>query len=1410
MADETNPPNDPSSQNKSSKSLENSQKQADIAKQLNESLDKVSSNLNKITSFTQSQAELLSNLSSEIDKINSTIEKMSGKSVELATNITQAAEKTLEHFSVQNFQNINQSLMQVASTSMSGITMQTQMFGSLTDSTGKYYEAGQTLSEQFKESSDTFKDAANQAGDAVEDFTASTEDFANAIIDLGEQTKKTNEKIENLNKSGLSKLKGFSKGILGVASSIGNSMMSMVSSGFQFVKFTATLPFTIMNQAAKIGNEIRSELVETVQSAAESLKEKFDLSSHIGQGIVKMAQQGKGMLMSFQSPSSELVKLFGYGAQGIANMIGFMGENIDAMGHFAEVFGNSLTKDKDNLKNFTRMVKGMGLSSEDVAYLSMDAANNMKHVNVRMAELGVTLEEVSKEYQVDRKRLSKNVMLLRRDIIQFGHLSDEEIARTTARLTHLKVKLEDAGAVFKKFSTFEDAANSVAMLSQTFGMNLDAMDMIQAQNPEEIIDMFRNSMLETGRSFQDLNRFEKDLMAQHTGMSAESLSALMNYRDLGLTHKEAVDKMNAEKPEAKQMKALKELNSAIKEVQKVLQFTSPFKAFADGLLANSTLTGDMRDALTGISNGYEGLYEYAKNLKPEVWRGILEPIKLVVSVMREIFESKTFKKGLINTLSAISNFVADMFGVTSEDVMITNMKSNIKHVLGSKDISKENKTKFKGEVQTQLHGILNKNKAMLSTQIKGFQDLLNNKDPQGMLDALLNIVKDPNTKKEIRDQANKIIREMSGDLSTITTIRDDTTIVRAYGDASQQLVESVGDTAKLNEGNASKLMGISRNVMGAIIKGAGTAFLTMFRLINDGVDAAAGLAKKSSSEQTNAIAEFLKIDPQEFAALGNSMNNAIRGLLNRKGKMLNIASWIIGGFKDVFAIIIDVFLITLKSGLKSIFGGMFDDNKMSTATALRVTKFDDKAKDKARIEVPKSLEKNKEISVEDAAAFSYSLEEKISRMGFKQDKKMMTSALAQAKKRFKESGGTAADSKRFVEQIGVLLSQIDDKGNFTGRVRQRKVATGKRDAQGNRITKTQEYIEGDVHTAAANFQQIFNGILETFRPTLAGGAPLFLNIGQDFFNNINSLKLMSEMSYVFRKQEVDAIKKDIKNEMFYTNKGGYTLTKFPSSYAEIGPDGKPQGWGQTGSAKWNKKRQIYKDKFIQILTKHLGRSSRNFGQFLNLMDKLEPAIGFGNNQLHISNQKSSEVRASASRGGRKPTRYYRTNKLTGTRASDLSDALPKPLEKAPEEQLQEAAGQTQKTPSSPAPKPTPAPTTATPTPPATPTVPAKRKATVSKDAINKVKPALEEAKANSQKPVEVNPKLKLDSSQVQKQGEKLVNNGVVKTMTNKNVAAGAATLTGENVSNPAGSDIGQSAPTPDIQTNSSTAPVPQQ
>ena len=664
MSDESKTPNDPNTAKNNSEASSDgssSSSQIDIANELNRVLLDVSSKLEKINQLTKNQADFVLSMTQSFQEIKENVDEISQSSESVSENLIDASSKVIDTINPEGINKISQSLTQVSNAASKGLTSHSKGLSDLSDgmlSASK--KVSKTGSEMINVNKGIEKVSKKVSDDMLtfrkntQDMVGKTNSFAEALIKLG-------DKLKNLMSGIAGTIKNVVKGGFAIVKGLFNAITSLVGAATQLLKFSLTLPFTITKKAVEVGNIIRTELVETIQQAGEDLKENFDFDSSIGQGVQQMTARGKNMLIAFQSPSHELVKLFGMGSAGIANMIKEVGGNIAAMGHFSEIFGKSIMGNERRTKNFTKMVRAFGFSAEEIHYMALDASNNMEHINTRMAKLGVVLSTVSTEYQVDRKRLAKNFMILRKDITQFGHLSDEEIAKTTANLTHMRVKLEDAAAVFKKFSTFEDAANSVAILSQTFGMNLDAFDMIQAKNPEEIINMFRNSMLETGRAFEDLNRFEKDLMAQHTGMSAESLSALMNYRDLGLTHEEAVRRMASERPEAKQMAALKDLNSAIKEVQKVMTFDSPFVAFGKGLAANTSMSGELKDVMVSLSQGYEGIYEYARSLDPKTWSGLIKPINHVIRIMQGILKSDGFKEGLVNSVEVIAGFVGQLF-----------------------------------------------------------------------------------------------------------------------------------------------------------------------------------------------------------------------------------------------------------------------------------------------------------------------------------------------------------------------------------------------------------------------------------------------------------------------------------------------------------------------------------------------------------------------------------------------------------------------------------------------------------------------------------------------------------------------------------------------------------------------------
>lgn len=453
-------------------------------------------------------------------------------------------------------------------------------------------------------------------------------------------------------------------GVVGIGAAITKSIIgaltSLASMASKTVKFIFTLPTAIANRAAQLGNELRKELVEVIGQAVENTKDLFDMASNGGSAFVRLGNIAKGSLLSFQSVNSTMTKLFGYGAAGAAKMVADVTKNIADMGLFADVFAKSTTKTGESIVFITRMTRGMAMQGDDLNYVVRESMKNGEHFFETMTRMYEASEAASTEFGINRKLLSKNFFQLRKDIINFGHLSEPTLMSVAAKATQMGVEMKDLAAVFNKFGTFEDAANSAALLSQTFGMNIDALQLIRAENPMEIVEMFRGAMHATGRSFDDLNRHEKSLMASHTGLSVEALKTVMNYRTLGKSYEDIKKIMNDQKPEERQIKAMKAIRDSVSEVQKTMDKKDFFTAFTDGLAKTLLYSTPLRKAYTNISKTMENFYESGLRVNKKDLAKIVSPFADILKEINEVFSVKSFKEIADRVIKNLGMFVEDL------------------------------------------------------------------------------------------------------------------------------------------------------------------------------------------------------------------------------------------------------------------------------------------------------------------------------------------------------------------------------------------------------------------------------------------------------------------------------------------------------------------------------------------------------------------------------------------------------------------------------------------------------------------------------------------------------------------------------------------------------------------------------
>lgn len=460
---------------------------------------------------------------------------------------------------------------------------------------------------------------------------------------------------------GLSLLRDIPGLLLSFAKTAFNIFSSLIGSLTKFFAFTVTLPFTFAKIAANIGNQIRTDLVETIQSAGEEAKESFDLTSNIGKNADKMTQTAKGLLKTFQNPESRLVKLFNMGASGAATFLKETFKAVDDMGHYAEIFGPSILGSTKNGQFVIEMQRAMGIGSKEMAYYALEAYNAGEHPIDTLTRTSEAIKAVADRNDQDFKALTKDFHALRTNITEFGHLSSNEIANLTGKLRSMKIKTEDAVNVFKKFTSFEEAAKTSAMLFQTFEMNIDAFDLLTARDPGEMLQQFRDAMFQTGKAFKDLNRHEKSLMASITGISEQGLSSLMNYMDLGLTQDEARKKLEEQDPTKEQEKMIKGLSSTIKLFQKTLTFQNPFQAFFRGLADNSMNQKDLQNSLISLSKVYQEIYKMGASLNLSSVSSALNPIIKILKSVDETVNGVRFKQVMSLTVGTASRFFTNIY-----------------------------------------------------------------------------------------------------------------------------------------------------------------------------------------------------------------------------------------------------------------------------------------------------------------------------------------------------------------------------------------------------------------------------------------------------------------------------------------------------------------------------------------------------------------------------------------------------------------------------------------------------------------------------------------------------------------------------------------------------------------------------
>jgi enamine deaminase RidA (YjgF/YER057c/UK114 family) len=209
-----------------------------------------------------------------------------------------------------------------------------------------------------------------------------------------------------------------------------------------------------------------------------------------------------------------------------------------------------------------------------------------------------------------------------------------------------------------KSFNFEDAATQAAQLSQAFGLNIDALQQLQEQDPAKKLDNLRKAFFAAGRSIETMTAQERRLLAQQTGLDANSLDLAFSLKNQSLSYDQIQKKGEAaQKAQLTQAQALEKLSGAIERLVKSGQtFQGGFvDIFFQGFNTGIRRSADFRKVMHELRRDMHSTYRAGI----QVGRAFVQMfpgIKDMLQGIAQIFEPRRFREMLQSIVGSFRMF----------------------------------------------------------------------------------------------------------------------------------------------------------------------------------------------------------------------------------------------------------------------------------------------------------------------------------------------------------------------------------------------------------------------------------------------------------------------------------------------------------------------------------------------------------------------------------------------------------------------------------------------------------------------------------------------------------------------------------------------------------------------------------
>lgn len=407
-----------------------------------------------------------------------------------------------------------------------------------------------------------------------------------------------------------------------------------------------------------------------LREALEAIRKEFgDLRTNGAKAIQDLAKSMSGTL---GATGLSVYKTFG----NLAERLKYFTEVAKNLGNmFGVIVSGGLIKSAEAVGAFQ---KGLNISAEGMKAVARQSIVSGRTMDEELRETANYAIQMGEAFGINAQVIGHDMTELEADMKHFGGMSKKALSETVVYAHKLGIEVKALAGIMDAFDNFDTAAEAAARLNQQFGIQVDVQRLMRAENPAERLDMLRQGLERTGKSFDQLTRREQTYLAQQVGLSQED--AVLAFRKGGASLDEIQKKSaEAEKKQISQAEAMQKLAGSIERLIKsggALQkglFAAFFEGFERGIFRS-------RDFLK-VFREIRQVLRTVRRAGIQVGRAFVETfpgVQNIVKGLQDLFNPARWKKTMDSVVNVFKDFFKEL--QTNPEAGMKNLFERLKNI----------------------------------------------------------------------------------------------------------------------------------------------------------------------------------------------------------------------------------------------------------------------------------------------------------------------------------------------------------------------------------------------------------------------------------------------------------------------------------------------------------------------------------------------------------------------------------------------------------------------------------------------------------------------------------------------------------------------------------------------------------